>query len=255
MVAPTAGESAGQSGLGETRRPVFDRRPGARVPMLVLNAGFMIRESGVTQHGGFDLLDLPGHEVVEVACCPNGVELEVLHQPDGTGVVVRSVDGRTWQVSWAAWRAAVFGFVDRVAAFYTACPPKEVEGDVAAGFTKFMAEWERRRGTPPVRHRPHYAVSPSRCRRPRCSARAGPRRRRRSREVACPGVDPVVVGGGRLPAMTVARTVDTGRSRGSCGMRGRGSRVARSREGGRWGVVDVDRSARVGGSHCLAASG
>ncbi len=97
---------------------------------------------------GFNLYDLPGHEDVAVSCCPNGVEFAVLHQPDGAGVVVRSVDGRTWTGSWAAWRAAVLGFADRVSAFYTACPPKEVEGDVAAGFTKFMAEWERRRGAP-----------------------------------------------------------------------------------------------------------
>jgi hypothetical protein len=55
-------------------------------------------------------------------------------------------DGREWPVGWQEWRAAVFGFADRVSDFYAACSPKHVAAEDAAGFAKFVAEWERRRG-------------------------------------------------------------------------------------------------------------
>ena len=61
-----------------------------------------------------------------VVCgCPSGEDFEVLHQLDGSGVVVRAADGREWSVGRPEWRAAVFGFADRVSDFYAACSPKQ----------------------------------------------------------------------------------------------------------------------------------
>ena len=95
---------------------------------------------------GFAMWDIPEQEDVALCGCPNGEDLEVLHQVNGAGVVVRSADGREWQVGWPEWRAAVFGFADRVSQYYAACSPKEPSEDDAPGFLKFKAEWERRRG-------------------------------------------------------------------------------------------------------------
>jgi hypothetical protein len=95
---------------------------------------------------GFAMWDIPDQEDVALCGCPNGEDFEVLHQVSGAGVVVRSADGREWQVGWPEWRAAVFGFADPVSEFYAACSPKQPSEDDAAGFMKFKAEWERRRG-------------------------------------------------------------------------------------------------------------
>jgi hypothetical protein len=103
---------------------------------------------------GFAMWDVPDQEDVALCGCPSGEDFEVLHQANGAGVVVRSVDGREWHVGWPEWRAAVFGFADRVSEFYTACAPKQPSEDDEAGFTKFKAEWERRRGVGLGRSRP-----------------------------------------------------------------------------------------------------
>ncbi len=95
---------------------------------------------------GFAMWDIPNQEDVALCGCPNGEDFEVLHQVNGAGVSVRSADGRGWQVGWPEWRAAVFGFADRVSEFYAACSPKQPSEDDAAGFMRFKAEWERRRG-------------------------------------------------------------------------------------------------------------
>ena len=95
---------------------------------------------------GFCLYDVPGEPDVVVCGCPSGEDFEVQYQLDGSGVLVRAMDGREWPVGWPEWRAAVIGFADRVSEFYAACSPKEPSEDDAAGFMKFKAEWERRRG-------------------------------------------------------------------------------------------------------------
>ena len=100
---------------------------------------------------GFGLYDVPDEPDVVVSGCPSGEDFEVRHQPDGSGVVVRAADGREWTVGWAEWRAAVFGFADRVSDFYAACSPKQPAAEDAAGYAKFMAEWARRRGRRPVK--------------------------------------------------------------------------------------------------------
>jgi hypothetical protein len=109
------------------------------------------REAPVGDHlfpcCGFAMYDLPGQEDVVISGCPHGQDFEVGHQVGGQGVVIRAADGREWAVGWPQWRAAVFAFADRVSDFYAACSPKE-PADLAdaAGFRKFAAEWERRRG-------------------------------------------------------------------------------------------------------------
>jgi hypothetical protein len=90
--------------------------------------------------------DLPGQHDVTVSGCPNGEDFEVFHQATGDGVVVRSADGQEWRVGWPEWRAAVVGFADQVSDFYAACSPKQPSEEHVAGFRKFKAEWERRRG-------------------------------------------------------------------------------------------------------------
>lgn len=96
---------------------------------------------------GFCLYDVPGEADVVICGCPSGEDVEVLHQSSGTGVVLRTADGREWLIDWPAWRNAVFAFADQVADFYAACSPKQPAADDAAGYAKFMAEWERRRGS------------------------------------------------------------------------------------------------------------
>jgi len=83
---------------------------------------------------------------VVILGCPNGEDFEVFHQIRGAGVVIRASDGREWPVGWEEWRSAVFEFADNVSDFYATCSPKQVAPDTAAGFAKFVAEWERRRG-------------------------------------------------------------------------------------------------------------
>lgn len=96
---------------------------------------------------GFSMYDVADQEDVVICGCPNGENFEVFHDVGGAGVVIRAEDGREWHVGWPEWRAAVFGFADRVSEFYGACSPKEPsEEEDAKGFRKFAAEWHRRRG-------------------------------------------------------------------------------------------------------------
>jgi hypothetical protein len=95
---------------------------------------------------GFSMFDLPEQEDVFVCECPRGEDFEVLHEIGGSGILVRSEDGREWRVGWPEWRAAVYNFADRVSEFYASCSPKQPSEGDAQGFRKFAAEWERRRG-------------------------------------------------------------------------------------------------------------
>ena len=95
---------------------------------------------------GFAVWDIPDQEDAFICGCPSGEDFEVLHEVHAAGVVVRAADGRHWRIGWPEWRAAVFGFADRVSEFYSACSPKTPTEEDAAGFRKFRAEWERRRG-------------------------------------------------------------------------------------------------------------
>jgi len=108
------------------------------------------REAPVGDHlfpcCGFSLYEVAGEPDVTICGCPNGEDFEVLHQISGDSVIVRAADGREWPVGWSEWRAEVFGFADCVADFYAACSPKQPTAEDAAGYARFVAEWERRRG-------------------------------------------------------------------------------------------------------------
>ena len=95
---------------------------------------------------GHSMWDIEGQEDVAITGCPYGVDFEVLHEPNNYGVVIRSGDGRQWPIKWTEWHGTVFSFADRVSEFYAQCSPKEPTADDSPGFTKFIAEWERRRG-------------------------------------------------------------------------------------------------------------
>lgn len=96
---------------------------------------------------GSTMYDFPDEQDVVICGCPNGDDFEVTHEGDGSGVVVRSEDGREWHLGWPVWRAAVFGFADRVSEFYRSCSPKEpFDAEDTRGLRKFANEWERRRG-------------------------------------------------------------------------------------------------------------
>jgi hypothetical protein len=96
---------------------------------------------------GFCMYEVPGEEdVLILGGPPSGEDFEVLHAANCAGVVVRAADGREWKIEWPEWRAAVFAFADRVSDFYVTCSPKQPSDVDAAGFNKFGAEWERRRG-------------------------------------------------------------------------------------------------------------
>ena len=94
---------------------------------------------------GFAMWDIPNQDDVAISGCPNGEDVEVLHQVIGLGVVIRSADGREWKVSWPEWRDAVFAFADIVYDFYARSSPKQPSVDDSAGFKKFWVEWKRRR--------------------------------------------------------------------------------------------------------------
>lgn len=107
-------------------------------------------ESPVGEHlfpcCGFTLYDICGEQDVVVQGCLSGIDFEVRHREAGDGVTVRSPDGREWDANWDEWRAAVLGFADSVSDFYAACSSKQVAPNDQAGYAKFVAEWERRRG-------------------------------------------------------------------------------------------------------------
>jgi hypothetical protein len=97
---------------------------------------------------GFSLYDIAGEPDVVICGCSNGEDFEILHEPDGGGVLIRSDAGGEWRVSWPEWRIAVLAFADQVSEFYTACSPKVVGPDDEPGFQKFKSEWQRRRDKP-----------------------------------------------------------------------------------------------------------
>jgi len=96
---------------------------------------------------GFSMYDVAGQDDVVISGCPNAVDFEVLHEASGAGVFIQSADGRKWQVPWREWRTAVYLFADAVSEFYAASSAKQVPED-DTGFSKFAAEWQRRRGRP-----------------------------------------------------------------------------------------------------------
>jgi hypothetical protein len=96
---------------------------------------------------GFAMWDVGEPDVV-ISGCPNGVDFEVLPGGDNTEVLVRAEGGREWRLQQSEWQAAVFEFADCVSGFYATSSQKQPSADDEAGYRKFVAEWERRRGLP-----------------------------------------------------------------------------------------------------------
>lgn len=96
---------------------------------------------------GHAMWDVDGEQDVVLQGCGAGVDFEILHAPEEPRCAIRS-DAGAWRLQSSAWQAAVFQFADRVSAFYATSSPKRPSADDAAGFRKFVAEWERRRGLP-----------------------------------------------------------------------------------------------------------
>lgn len=92
---------------------------------------------------GFSMFEEAGSPDVVIIGCPNGLDFEVLH---GSNVQLKARTGRSWHIPMIEWRAAVFAFADRVSEFYASCSAKCPTAGDSAGFRRFVAEWERRRG-------------------------------------------------------------------------------------------------------------
>ena len=93
---------------------------------------------------GFTLLDQPGSDDVLILGCPLGRDVEV-ERRDAGHIVVRDAD-RSWDVDFAHWQSAVFGFADSVASLYRTSTTKQPLDDDVPGYAAFLGEWERRRG-------------------------------------------------------------------------------------------------------------
>lgn len=77
--------------------------------------------------------------------CPEGVDLEVIH--DGDHVRITAEDGRRETVTREEWRSAVNRFADQVREFHDRSGPKrQPEGDTdRQGWSLFWDEWKTRR--------------------------------------------------------------------------------------------------------------
>lgn len=85
-----------------------------------------------------------GDEDVAICGCPNGSDVFVTHDHDGT-VRLTSTTGKSYVVSVNDWRQAIYVFSSAVREFYDHSLPKTPADDIeTAGFAKMMDEWRRR---------------------------------------------------------------------------------------------------------------
>ncbi len=77
--------------------------------------------------------------------CPNGIDIYVTLQ--NNQVTIQSLDGKSETIAFREWMDAVFGFADRVLAFYNTSSPKiEHEDELDRnGWIEFWKEWDMRR--------------------------------------------------------------------------------------------------------------
>jgi hypothetical protein len=95
---------------------------------------------------GHTMIDSRHSENVVIVCCPTGLDFEVKHTREG--VILKFEEGLRYLVPESVWKRAVCGFSDAVKRFYDTSSPKILppdDEDAAAGFRKFMREWETRR--------------------------------------------------------------------------------------------------------------
>jgi hypothetical protein len=97
---------------------------------------------------GFNLYESTDSDDVVIMGCPNGVYVDVLHDRDG--FTVCRPHGPAERVSSDEWHSAVYAFADKVADFYRRSSPKRPHADDVPGWSRFLKEWQRRRGIPLV---------------------------------------------------------------------------------------------------------
>lgn len=94
---------------------------------------------------GFFLMPNEALTEVTILGCPNGIDWSVIHEGDAVKLVTES--GTETLVPIKDYACAVFGFADKIEAYYRSCAPKlpcEDEQD-RDGYTAFWNEWHRRR--------------------------------------------------------------------------------------------------------------
>jgi len=85
-----------------------------------------------------------GDEDVLICGCPNGSDVSVIHDVDGT-VRLTSAKGKSYVVPAIEWQRATHEFSKTVLDFYNHSLPKTPEDDIdIAGYAKMMDEWMRR---------------------------------------------------------------------------------------------------------------
>ena len=82
---------------------------------------------------------------VDILGCNIGYDWSVIH--DGDKVKLILPDGRETIVPLTEYKSVVFGFADKVEAFYNVCSPKVIPNDEfdRNGYIAFWNEWHRRR--------------------------------------------------------------------------------------------------------------
>ncbi len=84
-----------------------------------------------------------GDDDVLICGCPNGSDLSLSHNADGT-VRLTANNGTIYTVYESEWRDAVRTFSDLVRQFYRRSLPKTPAESDLDGYAKMMAEWDRR---------------------------------------------------------------------------------------------------------------
>jgi hypothetical protein len=94
---------------------------------------------------GHTMIDSEHSENVVIVGCPGGIDFQVRHTQEE--VILTFEYSASFAVPDAVWKRSVCGFSDAVEQFYDTSSPKILPPDdeKAAGFRKFMREWEARR--------------------------------------------------------------------------------------------------------------
>lgn len=85
-----------------------------------------------------------GDDDVLICGCPNGSDVLVNHNPNGT-IILTTTGGESYTVSKTEWRDAVKSFSDMVRQFYDDSLPKTPTETDTDGYARMISEWDRRR--------------------------------------------------------------------------------------------------------------
>jgi hypothetical protein len=96
---------------------------------------------------GHTMWALPDSSDVFIQGCGLGCRVGVRASHHGDQIIVEPSDGLSFVVDRSSWQAAVLHFADTVEQLYAASAAKAVTDlEIRAGFSRFISEWERRRG-------------------------------------------------------------------------------------------------------------